>query len=783
MARAEARTPLSLLLLPLLLLLLRVGPALGAVPDGELEAVATASAAEDGGAAEGASPTGVVALGAGDGAGDGAGAGEGAWRCPAVSRPPVVACGCDLPHTLRCAGGGRGALRAVGAALRGLPPSAAVSLLDCTLVGVSALPDEPLLPGVALHGLVVSSGELQRVGARAFAGLAAPLQALGLPNNLLEEAPAAALWPLRAALDRLDLSRNRLRALDAAAFKGLRNLTFLDLSENSLSHIAPDTFVAVPALQTLRLRGNKLTVAVVSALQGLQLLRDLDLSDNKMVGPLGPTTLPPLPALHVLQLAHNQLSSVKRGALRDLYALASLALHHNQIDVLEDHAFRELRNLVSLNLAHNRIVAVSGASLAHLELLTQLDLAHNFLRALTADLTVPLRSLRELRLDDNDISMVASDAIPPDLRLRRFTLADNPLNCDCSLAEFAAWLANSSQLPEADRSTAICATPPSLENGLLIQVPPYDLLCGEEEINLAPPEGPLSIQGASSEVSASKATLYSFQYDGLQVFLSWNVDASAIPYTCNSLIVYEEMGVHEVPVESIPLQCNSSQVPEPTTLTVSLESADLQQGHNYRYCVLLLESGEIESDEVSLDWGCSDMIRLELTPRHSIHNSNNTSQIVAISYNTTQTGTLSVSVQLWSQFSSRVYCMFTLTVYASDIPIAVERLNCSYPKVTFHELPKGPYRVCATMGDVPLTGSQEHCVWVQGDTNSNTLGGLTIALAATFAAFISLLGLYIASKRLFKQPKLLPTHQCFLAAPIDVQQHSRYVKLQATTRL
>ncbi|GLH00738.1 Toll-like receptor 6 [Gryllus bimaculatus] len=726
-ARAEARTPLSLLLLPLLLLLLRVGPALGAVPDGEQEAVATASAAEDGGAAEGASPSGVVALGAG--------AGEGAWRCPAVSRPPVVACGCDLPHTLRCAGGGRGALRAVGAALRGLPPSAAVSLLDCT---------------------------------------------------------------------------------------GLRNLTFLDLSENSLSHIAPDTFLAVPALQTLRLRGNKLTVAVVSALQGLQLLRDLDLSDNKMVGPLGPTTLPPLPALHVLQLAHNQLSSVKRGALRDLYALASLALHHNQIDVLEDHAFRELRNLVSLNLAHNRIVAVSGASLAHLELLTQLDLAHNFLRALTADLTVPLRSLRELRLDDNDISMsmrsvkctLLLDIVVPLGVARRWKRCPqivlsstsgyigskclllgttsgpqdyylhNPLNCDCSLAEFAAWLANSSQLPEADRSTAICATPPSLENGLLIQVPPYDLLCGEEEINLAPPEGPLSIQGASSEVSASKATLYSFQYDGLQVFLSWNVDASAIPYTCNSLIVYEEMGVHEVPVESIPLQCNSSQVPEPTTLTVSLESADLQQGHNYRYCVLLLESGEIESDEVSLDWGCSDMIRLELTPRqHSIHNSNNTSQIVAISYNTTQTGTLSVSVQLWSQFSSRVYCMFTLTVYASDIPIAVERLNCSHPKVTFHELPKGPYRVCATMGDVPLTGSQEHCVWVQGDTNSNTLGGLTIALAATFAAFISLLGLYIASKRLFKQPKLLPTHQCFLAAPIDVQQHSRYVKLQATTRL
>ena len=146
--------------------------------------------------------------------------------------------------------------------------------------------------------------------------------------------------------------------------------------------------------------------------------------------------------------------------------------------MLEDHSFKYLSTLIRLDLANNRIVAVSSASLAHLEKLTTLDLTHNFLRSLTADLVVPLKSLQDLRLDDNDITMVASDVPTSKLRLTRLSLADNPLNCDCTLLEFANWLSNSS-LNEEDKSSAVCATPPALENGILTQVSPGNLLCGE----------------------------------------------------------------------------------------------------------------------------------------------------------------------------------------------------------------------------------------------------------------------------------------------------------------
>lgn len=62
------------------------------------------------------------------------------WKCPETG---PVSCSCDLPHTLRCTGD-RSALDTVAERLRGLPPSASVSLLDCTVQNISVL-SGPLL--------------------------------------------------------------------------------------------------------------------------------------------------------------------------------------------------------------------------------------------------------------------------------------------------------------------------------------------------------------------------------------------------------------------------------------------------------------------------------------------------------------------------------------------------------------------------------------------------------------------------------------------------------------
>ncbi|XP_047036745.1 leucine-rich repeat-containing G-protein coupled receptor 5 [Helicoverpa zea] len=405
------------------------------------------------------------------------------WRCPGLSARPAAECSCDLPHTLRCAGD-HTALQIIGRHLReqkARNKNTAVSLLDCALRGVSVLSSASVseLAGVGLHGLVISSGDIRRVQQGAFSTVSATLFALGLPNNQLPIVPTEALTRLWN-LDRLDLSNNKIHTLDSNSFKGITNLTYLDISDNQLTDISEGAFLPLIRLSVLRLRGNLLKVPALAPLKEAHMLRDLDLSSNALEGPLGPTTVPTLSCLTTLQLSDNTFASIRRGALSGLTNLTHLNLHNNQIDVLEDYAFKHIANLTHLDLSHNEIVAVSGASLAQLTSLVHLDLSHNFLRSLSAEPLKSLRGLTELLLHDNDISMIDDGALALHKDLGRFTIEDNPLNCDCLMAGFARWLREAKNLPQTDKSVAVCATPPHLEGALLSRLS-KNKLCDDSE--------------------------------------------------------------------------------------------------------------------------------------------------------------------------------------------------------------------------------------------------------------------------------------------------------------
>ncbi|TGZ56662.1 uncharacterized protein Lrt [Temnothorax longispinosus] len=724
------------------------------------------------------------------------------WECPNITKAGVE-CSCDFPHTLRCTGD-RTALEIISDHLKHSQPDT-ISLLDVTVTGVSVLPAH-FLEDVALHGLVVSTGELRHVHEHAFTALARPLQALGLPSNLLDSVPTIALSYL-VGLDRLDLSHNKLKTLEADSFKGLANLTYLDLCDNLLSQLSPQVFLTLPALRSLRMRGNRLSVSALSALRGLKRLEELDLSNNLLLGPMGPTLLPQMPKLHFLTVSENGLVNVQQGALMGLGNLTYLSLSHNQIDVLEDHSFKYLSTLTRLDLANNRIVAVSGASLAHLENVITLDLTHNFLRALTRDLVVPLKNLQDLRLDDNDITIVANDVLTSELHLKRLSLADNPLNCDCTLLEFATWLANSS-LTEEDKSSAVCATPPVLENGILTQVPPGSLLCGE-------PTPPMMTRvDASAPVAGAQLSLKEFRYDDATagITLLWHVEQCAERYTCDSLIVYETRGDSEILTESSPLHCDSRMMRDPCILPVTIPaSLHLQLSHKYRYCVVLLISTVY--DAVSLGLGCSDVIVLEKTqqragtedfssssPTSTQISLDSSSRITGVHVNVSDKSYLHIGVVLSGTTKdttlSSTSCQLSVIVFDEVSTVHQRRLTCSATSVIDVQVSlPGYYRVCASLDDLTnvivmssnLVADDERlrCVDVVEQSYSRRNVEVFIIMAVIAATGVLLVILAVLGRTLarrLRHPRIQA--QCFLPAQeFEITHKAHYIKLLATTKV
>lgn len=465
--------------------------------------------------------------------------------------------------------------------------------------------------------------------------------------------------------------------------------------------------------------------------------------------------------------------------------------------MLEDHSFKYLSTLTQLDLANNRIVAVSSASLAHLEKLITLDLTHNFLRALTADLVVPLKSLQDLRLDDNDITIVANDVLTSKLCLKRLSLADNPLNCDCTLLEFANWLANSS-LTEEDKSSAVCATPPALENGILTQVPPGSLLCGE-------PTPPMM----------TRVRLKEFNYDESGINLSWHVEQCAEHYTCDSLIVYETIGDSEIQTDSSPLHCDSRMMRDPCILPVTIPaSLHLQLGHKYRYCVVLLVPTFY--DDVSLGLGCSDVIVLEKTqqqiatadqytregdPRSSTSTQaslDSYSRITGVHVNISNKGYLHIDVFLsrMKNTTSSSTCQLSIIIFDEVSAVHRQRLNCSAASVTDMQVSlPGYYRVCASLDELTnvivmssnLMDDRERfrCVELveQGYSRRNIEMLVIMAVVAATGALLVILA--VLGRNLARRLRHSRIQaQCFLPAQeFEITHKAHYIKLLATTKV
>ncbi|XP_059833624.1 decorin [Hypanus sabinus] len=206
-----------------------------------------------------------------------------------------------------------------------------------------------------LHALILVNNKISTVHPKAFAPLV-KLQRLYLSKNLLKEIPVnmpSSLQELRvheneitkvkkntfdnlSQVYALEMGSNPLKnsGIDSGAFKGLKKLSFIRLSDSDLTAIPKDL---PSSLSEIHLDGNKITRVKADSLKGLYNLVRLGLSFNA-IATVDNGSLDNAPYLRELHMDNNALLRVPAG-LADHRYIQVVYLHNNLISSVHVNDF------------------------------------------------------------------------------------------------------------------------------------------------------------------------------------------------------------------------------------------------------------------------------------------------------------------------------------------------------------------------------------------------------------------------------------------------------------
>ncbi|XP_054615791.1 chondroadherin-like protein isoform X2 [Dunckerocampus dactyliophorus] len=147
------------------------------------------------------------------------------------------------------------------------------------------------------------------------------------------------------------------------------------------------------------------------------------------------------PYLTHLNLQRCNIVKVKEGAFRMLGRVVSLNLAHNKIDILYqelqlDHnrveeiqpgAFMQLGSLNMLALTHNQLVYIPNMAFQGLQNIKWLRLSHNSINNLAPEAFASLFTLTRLSLDHNELQFFPTQAMTRPREVTRLDLSHNPM--------------------------------------------------------------------------------------------------------------------------------------------------------------------------------------------------------------------------------------------------------------------------------------------------------------------------------------------------------------------
>lgn len=200
----------------------------------------------------------------------------------------------------------------------------------------------------------------------------------------------------------------------------LRKLTWLDVSDNRISHIAANYLPRF--IITLNLSDNLFTEVPVNMLEHLHQLRSLFMRNNLIKSLTNIEQHPNVMLLERFDVSYNAIEEFPTEMFNRNSTIKIIIMEKNLLRRLPANGFRNL-STSRIALAHNRLTHIESDAFGGLEdSLEHLDLEHNMLKEIPKAV-MPLRHLNHLYLPSNRISVV--DELPKSIKA--LSLAANNL--------------------------------------------------------------------------------------------------------------------------------------------------------------------------------------------------------------------------------------------------------------------------------------------------------------------------------------------------------------------
>lgn len=183
-------------------------------------------------------------------------------------------------------------------------------------------------------------------------------------------------------LEDLKMSRGGLKSIIGNAFKYVKGLKRIDLSENRISKIDDDAFkdlehslIALKMAHALSPDYHTLSPNIFKPMSSLEYL---DMSNNRIKA-ISETSFHFMKTIKGLEFRDNQIDQINKGTFQgDIHnKLETISFAFNAIKYIAQHTFVDLANLKHLVLDDNRIEKIERRGFMNLDQLKMLSLRGN----------------------------------------------------------------------------------------------------------------------------------------------------------------------------------------------------------------------------------------------------------------------------------------------------------------------------------------------------------------------------------------------------------------------